>query len=58
MKIEILYPEIANQFGDMGNMRYLARCLPQAEFAQTPLGAQPCFVREPVALAKSWLLDR
>ena len=50
MKIEILYPEIANQFGDMGNMRYLARCLPQAEFAQTPLGAQPCFVREPVAL--------
>ena len=27
MKIEILFPEICNLFGDMGNMKYLKRIL-------------------------------
>ena len=50
MKVELLFPEIANQFGDLGNMRYLARCLPQAEFCDTHLGEEPRFLREPVNL--------
>ena len=35
MKIEILFPEICNLFGDMGNMKYLKKCLPNAEFIST-----------------------
>ena len=37
MIIEILYPEHANLFGDMSNMRYLQACLPDAEFIRTPM---------------------
>ena len=36
MKIEILFPEFCNLFGDMSNMRYLKKCLPCAEFIETP----------------------
>ena len=28
MRIEILFPEVCNLFGDMSNMRYLKKCLP------------------------------
>ena len=31
MKIEILYPEFCNLNGDMGNMKYLEKCIPEAE---------------------------
>ena len=34
MKIEILFPETANLFGDLGNARYLRSCLPQGEFVE------------------------
>lgn len=50
MKIEILYPEICNLYGDMGNMRYLAYCLPDADFVKTSFGAEPLFASEPPAL--------
>lgn len=46
MKIEILYPEICNLFGDMGNMSYLRCCLPEAEFVSTPFGTEPLFASE------------
>lgn len=48
MKIEILYPEVANLFGDMSNMKYLRQCLPEAEFIETSLQTEPAFVRERV----------
>ena len=48
MKIEILYPERCNLYGDLANMDYLRKCLPQAEFAETPLGETPQFAREKV----------
>lgn len=48
MKIEVLFPEFANLFGDCWNHRYLAKCMPQAEFAETGYGDEPCFASENV----------
>ena len=50
MKIEILFPEICNLFGDTGNMKYLEKCLPEAEFVSTPFGEKPLFADESPAL--------
>ena len=50
MKIEILFPEFCNLFGDMFNMKYLKMCLPDAEFIETALDEQPRFVDEDVDL--------
>lgn len=50
MKLELLFPEVCNLFGDVANMRYLRACLPQAEFVETPLREDPCFAREAVDL--------
>ena len=46
MKLEYLYPEIGNLYGDSANMRYLRACLPEAEYVETPLGAEPQFVED------------
>ncbi|MDO5559762.1 MAG: hypothetical protein Q4F95_09205 [Oscillospiraceae bacterium] len=45
LRIEILYPEICNLFGDTGNIRYLERCLPDAEFIYTAFNDEPAFVQ-------------
>ncbi len=50
MIVEILYPEHANLFGDMSNMRYLQQCLPDATFIRTPLNDVPYFVNHDVNL--------
>ena len=50
MKIEILFPEFCNLFGDMYNMKYLKMCLPDAEFIETALDAIPRFANEDVNL--------
>lgn len=50
MKIEVLYPEAANLFGDCWNHRYLKECLPEAEFVYTSLGDTPEFVNGDVQL--------
>jgi len=50
MKIEILFPEWCNLFGDMSNMRYLRQCLPNAEFIETAFEDEPKFVKEDVNL--------
>ena len=50
MKIEILYSEVANLFGDMANVRYLEKCLPKAKFIYTSLNDKPKFVSEKVDL--------
>ena len=44
MQIEVLYPEQCNLFGDSGNVRYLKKCLPDAEFINTALSDTPAFV--------------
>lgn len=48
MKIEVLFPEFCNLFGDMFNMKYLKKCLPDAEFIETALDETPTFVNEDV----------
>ena len=48
MKIEVLYPEICNLFGDFQNMIYLRQCLPDAEFIDTDIKETPLFANEDV----------
>lgn len=50
MKIEVLYPELCNLNGDLGNIRYLEQCLPEAEFIYTSILDTPTFVETDVNL--------
>ena len=50
MKIEILFPEYANLFGDCWNHRYLKECLPEAEFIETAYNDEPAFVNGDVQM--------
>ena len=50
MKIEILFPEFCNLFGDTYNMIYLEKTLPQAEFIRTPIGGTVRFTEEKIDL--------
>lgn len=50
MKIEILFPEFCNIYGDYGNILYLKKCLPEAEFIETSLNEEPKFITEDVDL--------
>lgn len=50
MKIEILFPEFCNLFGDMYNMKYLKMCLPDAEFIETALDEKPKFIDEDIKM--------
>ena len=50
MKIEVLYPEICNLYGDLANIRYLKECLPDAEIINTSLQSRPAFADGPVDL--------
>ena len=47
MKLEYLYPELGNLFGDSANVRYLRLCLPEAEYVETKLGQEPAFASDP-----------
>jgi len=49
MKIEVLYPEVANLYGDLQNARYLARSC-GAEIVNTSLGEEPLFASGDPAL--------
>lgn len=44
MKIEILFPEFCNLFGDISNMTYLKKCLPNEEYIETAIDEEPAFV--------------
>ena len=48
MKIEVLFPEVCNLYGDMFNIRYLKQCIQNAEFIETALTQTPVFVNEEV----------
>jgi len=50
MKIEVLYPEACYLYGDLMNIEYLRRSLPQAEIIRTPLRAPPAFLNGDVDL--------
>lgn len=49
MKIEVLYPEICNLFGELMNPEYLARSC-GAELVYTSLKEKPKFITEDIAL--------
>ncbi len=44
MKIEILYPEVCYLFGDLMNIEYLHRTIPEAEIVKTSLKTPPAFL--------------
>ncbi len=46
MKIEVLFGEVCNLYGDPQNAVYLAKTLPNAEMISTALDAEPYFVTE------------
>lgn len=48
MKIEVLFPECCNLFGDLSNMEYFRKCLVEDEFIDTALDEEPRFVSEDV----------
>lgn len=50
MKIEVLFPEIANLYGDLANIRYLQASCPTAHVVETALSDTPIFLSEPVDL--------
>ncbi len=50
MKIEVLYPEMCNVFGELANARYLRASAPEAEIVETPNQTAPLFAQEKVDL--------
>lgn len=48
MKIEILYPEVCNLFGDTSNIKYLKKCIPNEEYIYTSLDKEPAFVKQDI----------
>ena len=49
MKIEILYPEVNNLYGDLANIEYLAKCT-DCEIINTAVFTEPAFIKEDVDL--------
>ena len=50
LKIEILFPEFCNLYGDISNMKYLKKCIPKASFYETSFDEEPKFVKEQINL--------
>ena len=46
MKIEMLFPEVCNLYGDTSNIKYLKKCIPEAEIIKTGLNDELKFVNE------------
>lgn len=44
MKIEVLYPKVANLYGDLFNIKYLEKVIPNIEIHYTDLYNKPYFV--------------
>lgn len=44
MKFELLYPEVAYLYGDLANIDYLHRAVPEAEVIRTSLKTPPAFL--------------
>ena len=50
MKIEVLFPEVCNLYGDLQNVQYLKRCCDQIKIVETDLKSHPRFLDEDIAL--------
>lgn len=50
MKIEILFPEVCNLYGDLQNVYYMQRCCHELEIVETDLHTKPAFLDGGIAL--------
>ena len=50
MKVEVLFPEVANLYGDLQNAEYLRRSCEEVELIETTLKDTPRFLSEDIAL--------
>ncbi len=50
MEIEVLFPEYCNLFGDLYNVNYLQKCLPEVQRVDTPVSGEPLFLTKTPAL--------
>lgn len=50
MKIEVMYPEICNLYGEMGNVRYLKESIGDCQIVETHINDKPLFLSEEVDL--------
>ena len=48
MKIEMLYPEVCNLFGDISNIKYLKKCLTDAEIIKTEINSETAYVTQDI----------
>ena len=48
LKIEVLFPEFCNLYGDISNIKYLKKCLPNAKFYETAFDEELIFIKEKV----------
>ena len=48
MKIEILFPELTNIYGDLFNAKYLEECLSSGSIVKTSINSEPYFVNHKV----------
>ncbi len=50
MKIEVLFPEFCNLYGDISNIDYLHKCIPEAEIINTAIDEEPAFLTQDINL--------
>ena len=48
LKIEVLFPEFCNLYGDISNIKYLKKCLLNAKFYETAFDEELIFIKEKV----------
>jgi len=48
IKIEMLFPEFCNLYGDISNIKYLRKCIPDAKYIETEFSKEPAFINEDV----------
>lgn len=50
MKIEILFPEFCNLYGDISNIKYLKKCLSnqKVKYIETSFDMEPSFVTQDI----------
>lgn len=48
IKIEVLFSEVCNLYGDIFNIKYLAKCIKDVECIYTDISEEPKFVKEDV----------
>jgi len=48
--VEILFPEFCNLYGDISNMKYLKKCISEANYIETCFSDEPAFLSQEINL--------